>query len=125
MIANSTKQCDSGSLNGAGGGCSSTCTIQLGFTCNNTLMPSACISLSGYTISTQSLSKDPTSNLVTAVLQISPVPPSQTVPTLINLQGSLSLQSYTLQKGTLTLQLNLLQSVFSNDQLKVQLSQIN
>ena len=122
LPVNTTKQCDDSNTL-SGDGCSNTCTIETGFTCSN--VPSVCISQTGYTVSPQSLSKDTTSNLLTAVLTIAPIPPANTVPSLANLQNSLSLQSYTLDRQTLTLHLNLLQPIDNNQQLNIALSVIN
>ena len=88
-------------------------------------MPSVCVSKMGYSFSTQSVSKDKTSNTLTAVLYISPNPPANAVPSLLNLQDSLSLISYSLVNSNLTLKLNMLQSLDNTLQLKIQLSKIN
>ena len=88
-------------------------------------MPSFCSSATGYSFSTQFVSKDKTSNTLTAVLSIVPRPPPNAIPSLINLQDSLSLISYSLSKSTLTLKMNLLRALADNSQLKVQFSKIN
>lgn len=88
-------------------------------------MPSVCTSKLGYSFSTQSVTKDLTSNTLTTVLTIDPIPPSSSIPSLLNLQDSLSMISYSLNRGTLTLKLNLYKTLDSNSQLKVQLSKIN
>jgi len=88
-------------------------------------MPSVCTSTNGYSFSTQSIAKDQASNTLTVVLTIDPTPPSSSVPSLINLQDSLSIISYSLNQSTLTLNLNLLKTLDNSSQLKVQLSKIN
>jgi hypothetical protein len=88
-------------------------------------MPSFCISTTGYSFSTKSVSKDKTSNTLTAVLSVVPIPPASAIPSLINLQDKLYLISYSLSKSTLTLKMNLLQALDDTSQLKVQFSKIN
>jgi len=58
-------------------------------------------------------------------LNLDPVPPSSSVPSLSNLIDSLFLQSYYWNRGTLTMQLNLLKAVSSSDLLNIRLSVIN
>ena len=88
-------------------------------------MPSVCISTKGYSFSTQSVSKDLTSNTLRVVLTVSPIPPKSSEPSLLNLQDSLSLISYSLDRSILTLRLNLIKALDNESQLKVQLSTIN
>lgn len=59
------------------------------------------------------------------MIRISPVPPASTVPSLSNLQDSLSLSSYSLNRDTLTLRLNLLKEVKSDQILSVRMALIN
>jgi cysteine-rich repeat protein len=124
MPNGTVKQCDDGNSLG-GDGCSSTCTIETGFTCDNLVSPSICTSNTGYTVSSQTLTKSQNSNILTATLVLSPIPPASTVPTLTNQQDTLSLQSYSLNRETLTLTLNLLQAVSSSSLLNIRLALIN
>ena len=124
MPSGTSKQCDDGNTLG-GDGCSSTCTKESGFTCDTSQSPSVCTSDSGYVVSSQIVTKDQNSNSVTITINLTPVPPPSSVPSLTNLQDSLSLQSYSWNRGALTMHLNLLKSVSSSDLLNLRLSVIN
>ena len=124
MPSSTSKQCDDGNTLD-GDGCSSTCTKESGFTCDSTQSPSVCTSDGGYVVSSQTVTKDQKSNTVTVALNLDPVPPPSSVPSLSNLLDSLSLQSYSWSRGALTMQLNLLKAVSSSDLLNIRLSVIN
>lgn len=121
MPANTTKQCDDGNTLD-GDGCSSACSIESGFTCTNS---STCISNSGYNVISQTLTKSDSSNQITVVIRMTPVPPSSTVPTLSNLQDYLSLQSYSLNRETMTVNMNLERAVDSSQVLNIRMPLIS
>ena len=113
LPSGTTKECDDGNILG-GDGCSASCTLETSFSCDNTSPPSICTSDTGYSISAQSLTKDQNSNTVTATIVLSPVPTSQSVPSLTNLADALSLQSYSWNRNSLTLHMTLLRAVSSS-----------
>ena len=84
-----------------------------------------CTSDSGYVISSQSLTKDQNSNSVTVTVAMSPVPPPSATPSLTSLQDALSLNSFSWNRGTVTMKLNLLRALNSNELLNVRFSQIS
>lgn len=128
QLLNTTYQCDDGNTVN-GDGCSSICMFESGFNCinsNNTIPATTCISVAGYTITTQNPMRDTSSNQFVATVTFSPPPPSTIVPTLTNLQGQLALNSYSFNPSTstMTLSIGILQEI-SADSLGVSFSLIN
>ena len=58
-------------------------------------------------------------------MSVLPIPPATTVPTLTTLSDYLSLNSYTLNRNLLTLNLNMLKSLPTNQQLTVSLAKLS
>jgi len=89
MPSNTTKQCDDGNTVN-GDGCTNICTIESGYSCssNSSKNPaSTCVNTNGYSTTLNSLIKDPSSNSLTASLQITPPPPPSIAPNLLNLNN--------------------------------------